>query len=74
MRFIEIIEVAMKSVYSYEFAKVHGSFRYLDESNFTDLKQYKKTMTKAIEQRENRHPHEAYLKHFLDELKQDIPT
>ncbi|MEG0492806.1 MAG: Abi family protein [Clostridia bacterium] len=73
MRFIEIIEVAMKSVYSYEFAKVHGSFGYLDESNFTDLKQYKKTMAKAIEQRENRHPHEAYLKHFLDELKQDIP-
>lgn len=73
MRFIEMIEVAFKSVYAYEFAKIHGSLGYLDESKFTDSAQYKKTMSKAIEQRDNRHPHEAYLKHFMDELKQDIP-
>lgn len=73
MRFIESIEVTMKSVYSYEFSKVHGPIGYLDVTKFSDSMQYKKTMDKAIEQRDSRHPHEAYLKHFLDELKQDIP-
>lgn len=73
MRFIEIIEVALKSVYSYEFTKVHGPVGYLDVTNFSDSIQYQKTMDKAIEQRKKRHPHEAYLKHFLDELNQELP-
>ena len=73
MRFIETIEVSIKSVYSYEFARVHGPLGYLDKSNFTDAILYQKTIDKVNDQKDKRHPHEAYLKHFLDELKQDIP-
>lgn len=36
LKYIEMIEVAVKSIYSYEFTKVHGATGHLDASNFSD--------------------------------------
>ncbi len=73
LRYIEKIEVLMKSVYSYEFTKLHGGTGYLDSSLFTDKNKYNEIIGKAEKQKIARLPHEAYLKHFVEDLKQDIP-
>ena len=73
LRFLECIEVSVKSVYAYEFTKMNGATGYLDAKNFTDAVQHAKIINKGNDQRDRRHQHEAYLKHFMDDLKQDIP-
>lgn len=73
LKYIELIEVAVKSVYSYEFAKVYGATGYLDPDNFTDAAIHSDIMQKAEAQKNSRLPHEAYLKHFVNDLQQDIP-
>lgn len=73
LQYLEGIEVQMKSVYVYEFTKVHGSTGYLDESFFTNKNKHKEIIDKANQQKTQRLPHEAYLKHFVNELQQDIP-
>lgn len=73
LQYIEIIEVHMKSVYAYEFTKVHGPVGYLNPSFFTDIDKHKEIIDKANGQKRQRLPHEAYLKHFVNDLHQDIP-
>lgn len=63
----------MKSIYVYEFTKVHGPTGYLDESFFTNKTKHKEIIDKANQQKTQRLAHEAYLKHFVNELQQDIP-
>lgn len=63
----------MKSVYVYEFTKVHGAIGYLDEKNFLNKSKHREIIDKANTQKLQRLPHEAYLKHFVNDLKQDIP-
>lgn len=73
LKYIELIEVAVKSVYSYEFTKVYGATGHLDPANFTNPTVHSDIMQKAETQITSRLPHEAYLKHFINELHQDIP-
>jgi len=73
LKYIEMIEVAVKSIYSYEFTKVHGATGYLDASNFSDPSKHAVILSNAEMQKARRLPHEAYLKHFVEELKQDVP-
>lgn len=73
LKYLEIIEVTVKSVYSYEFAKVYGATGYMNSANFTDSDTYANVMQKAESQKSSRLPHEAYLKHFVKDLHQDIP-
>lgn len=73
LKYLEIIEVQLKSVYAYEFTKVNGSTGYLDVNNFTNADVYQKLVDKAEEQKNKRLPHEAYLKHFIEDLKQPLP-
>lgn len=73
LKYIEKIEVTVKSIYSYEFTKVYGATGYLDAGNFTDASKHTDIMAKAEAQKNSRLPHEAYLKHFVNDLKQDIP-
>lgn len=73
LQYLEIIEVSIKSVYAYEFTKVHGPTGYLDEHNFTNSTTYHKTINNANTMKEKRLNHEAYLKHFVNELNEDIP-
>ncbi len=73
LKYIEIIEVTLKSVYSYEFTKIYGAAGYLNADNFTNRDIYDDIMQKAETQKISRLPHEAYLKHFVNDLQQDIP-
>lgn len=73
LRHLETIEISVKSAYSYESARVYGPTGYLDSANFTDQKKYAAIMGKAESQKKARLAHEAYLKHFVYDLKQDIP-
>lgn len=73
LKYIEVIEVTVKSVYSYEFTKVYGATGHYDSANFTDEATHADIMRKAEIQKDSRLPHEAYLKHFVNELQQDIP-
>ena len=73
LSFIEQIEVNVKSVFSYEFAALYGALGYLNPANFTDASKHGKIIAKGNEQRDRRHDHEVYIKHFMDELKQELP-
>jgi len=73
LQYIEIIEVQMKSVYAYEFTRVYGALGYLDGANFTNQIKHREIINKAEQQKTQRLSHEAYLKHFVNDLHQDIP-
>ncbi len=73
LKYIEIIEVTMKSVYAYEFARIYGGTAYVDSSLFTDEKKHKEIMEKANIQKKARLAHEAYLKHYITDLQQELP-
>lgn len=73
LQYIEIIEVQMKSVYAHEFTRVHGPTAHLDDIYFTDKSKHKEIIDKANQQKNQRLSHEAYLKHFVNDLHQDIP-
>jgi len=74
LKYIEIIEVSLKSIYAYELTRAYGPTGYLDAANFTDEKQYEKTFNKAEKQKLERLPHELYLKHFIEERQEPIPS
>ena len=74
LEYIEIIEVHIKSIFAYEFVKVHGPTGYLNDFFFTDKNKHKEIIDKANTQRKLRLQHEAYLKHFtINDVNQDIP-
>ncbi len=70
---LELIEVQMKSVYAYEFTKAYGPIAHLDDLYFTNKEKHREIIEKANQQKKQRLPHEAYLKHFVNDLHQDIP-
>ena len=63
----------MKSIYAYEFTKVYGPLGYLDAANFSNQAKHKEIIDKANQQKRQRLAHEAYLKHFINDLHQEIP-
>lgn len=73
LQYLEVIEVQMKSIYTYEFTKVHGPTGYLNGAFFTNQTRHQELIDKADQQKTQRLPHEAYLKHFVNNLQQDIP-
>lgn len=73
LQYIETIEVTVKSIYAYEFTKEFGPNGYLDHNHFSDISKHKEIIDKGEKQKELRLPHEAYLKHYVIELQQDIP-
>lgn len=73
LQYIEIIEVTVKSIYAYEFTKRYGPTGYLDAAHFTDESKHQEIIAKAEKQKESRKDHEAYIKHFVDDLHEDLP-
>lgn len=73
LKYLDKIETRFKSVYAYHFSAMHGPTGYLDASLFTDQDIYHDTMNKAETQKFTRLPHEAYLKHFVEERMEPIP-
>lgn len=73
LKYIEIIEVSFKSIYAYEFTKQYGATGYLNSENFLDVQKHSEIIEKVKIQQNKRLPHEPYLKHFIDKLKQEVP-
>ena len=73
LRYLEVIEVNMKSIYAHEFTRLHGADGYLDSGFFTDEAKHKEIIEKSEQQKKQRLNYEAYLKHFVLDLKSDIP-
>lgn len=73
LKYIEIIEVILKSVYAYKFTEKHGGLGYLNNAFFADTAKHKEIIEKAEKQKAMRLSHEAYLKHFIEDLNQDVP-
>lgn len=73
MKYIETIEVKLKSVFVHEFSKIYGPEGYLDPRNFTDPLKQQEIIAKTEKLKAQRLPHEAYLKHYISELKTTIP-
>ena len=72
LKYLEIIEVTLKSIYAYEFSYKYGPYGYLDVLNFTDENIYRTTIAKSEKQKERNLSNEAYLQHFK-ELNQPVP-
>lgn len=73
LKYIEIIEVTFKSFYAYEFTQVHGATGYLNSAFFSNTAKHHEILQKSETQKKMRLPHEAYLKHFVGDLNQDVP-
>lgn len=73
LKYIEIIEVKIKSIYTYEFTKKYGPTGYLNSQLFTNPARYSEIISRTTEQKKLRLSHEAYLKHFVVDLQQDVP-
>lgn len=73
LNYIERIEVAFKAIYAYKFAEAFGPVGYLNKNNFNNTVKHSEILRKAEEQKISRLPHEAFLKHFVYDLEQQIP-
>ena len=73
LKYLEPIEVKFKSVYSHIFSQMYGPVGYLNKDNFTDDERYNIIIKKANDQIAKRIKSEAYLKHYINDLNQDLP-
>ena len=73
LKYLEEIEVIFKSIYVYNFSRIYGPLGYLSSSHFNNPSEYISILSKTEDQKNKRLPNEAYLKHFINDLKEDIP-
>lgn len=73
LKYIEKIEVSIKSIYAYYFTQKYGPTGHLNAENYTDKVKYSEIINKVEEQKNKNLKFEAYLKHFIEDLKQPIP-
>lgn len=73
LTYIDMIEVHFKSIYVYEFTKHYGATGHLNYKNFTNNDKHKEIIEKAKKQQNARLEHEAYIKHYIEELKRELP-
>lgn len=69
---IQIIEITVKSVYTYYFTKDNDPLDYLDPAKFTDSEAHKVIIDKVMQQKEQRKSHEAFIQHHMDDLKEEL--
>ena len=73
LKYTEIIEVKLKSAFAYKFPEKYGATGYLNPNNFTDPMKHQEIILKAEKLKIQRLPHEAYLKHFINDLQENVP-
>ena len=73
LKYTEIIEVKLKSAFAYKFSEKYGATGYLNPNNFTDPMKHQEIILKAEKLKIQRLPHEAYLKHFINDLQENVP-
>lgn len=72
LNYLEIIEVAFKSVYSYRFAEKYPSTAYLDESCFDNKQTHQELLNTIFDQIEKRKEQERFVLHY-QELNAEMP-
>ena len=70
---IQVIEINIKSVYTYCFTQKYGPLGYLDPELFTDIIMHQTIINKVRQQKEQRYSHEAFIKHYVDDLQENLP-
>ena len=73
LKYTEMIEVKLKSIFAYKFSEKYGATGYLNPNNFTDQVKHQEIILKAEKLKIQRLPHEAYLKHFINDLQENVP-
>lgn len=70
---LEKAEIKVKALYAYYFAEKYGGLGYLDENNFTDKELYNSILSKVNELKTRNYESEAFIKHYIDDLQEDMP-
>ena len=70
---LDKIETSFKSIYAYEFTKLYGPLGYMASDNFTNPEFHEHFMSNLKTQKEKRLKHEAFLKHYITDLHQELP-
>lgn len=70
---IELIEVNIKSRYAYFFSKKHGGLGYMNSSHYSNFNKYIYIINRANASIKKRLDQEAYLQHYVKDLKEPIP-
>ncbi len=70
---LECAETKIKSLYAYYFAEKYGGLGYLDKSCFSDEVSYNSIIAKVNGQRDRSRDSEAFIKHYVDDLHEDMP-
>ena len=70
---IQIIEITVKTVYTYYFTMQYSPVDYLDPSKFTDPETHKIIIDKVSQQKEKRKSHEAFIQHYVNDLNEELP-
>lgn len=73
LKYLELLEVKLKSVYAYYFSKKYGPDGYLQCSNFSDRAEYAKIINKSEEVKNKRLKSEPFIMHYVNVLKTDLP-
>jgi abortive infection bacteriophage resistance protein len=73
MMSLERAEIKIKSLYAYYFAEKYGALGYIDNNNFSDYEKYSAIMDKVNALKDKNAEHEAFIKHFVDDLGEDMP-
>lgn len=73
LKYLEKIEVKIKSVYAYMFTKKYGPLGYSQSTPFTDVVEYANLILKVSELADRNVKNEAFLKHFKEELHEPYP-
>ena len=72
LKYLLTIEIQIKSIYAYEFTKIHEPTDYLKEELFSDKNRYADLMKRAEAQKTKRLNQEIYLKHF-EQRHEELP-
>ena len=73
LKYIAKIEIKFKSIYAYLFCQKYGPMGYLESSHFTDLNEYNKIIQKTKKQVKKSLSNEAFIRHYLLDLNEDLP-
>lgn len=73
LTYLEKVEVSIKSVFAYEFSKQYGGTGYLDSKNFTNSLEFMRIIGKGNLQKEKNLSDEAYIQHYVIDLKEEMP-
>ncbi len=74
MESLEIVEVKIKSVFAYDFAKKYGGKGYRDSKYFSDTTEFLRIIEKTEQQKDKNLSDEAYIQHYVNDLQEVMPV